>query len=220
MTGGLLGPPAGEGPGGGGGASGGNGGSTGLGIGCLGLVLAAQVGRSCTSAGIVEPCVQSVSLPYLGTSSSHAVLAPEAHNWNNKRGGGTDAAHVVERPAAVQMITSSDCMLAPTAAGHLCHAVPAQCAHQCEDRGAAVQRSHGRHLVSICSILRLSKADPAVIIWKRCKRSAPACTSPKKCRHRHSCCCRCCCCTLPPMPPWLSRPEASMLVTCCKFPFA
>jgi hypothetical protein len=51
MTGGLLGPPAGEGPGGGGGASGGNGGSTGLGIGCLGLVLAAQVGRSCTSAG-------------------------------------------------------------------------------------------------------------------------------------------------------------------------
>lgn len=52
LTGGLLGPAAGEAVGGGSSSGGSSaGGSTGLGIGCLGLVLAAQVGRSCMSAG-------------------------------------------------------------------------------------------------------------------------------------------------------------------------
>jgi hypothetical protein len=46
MTGGLLGPPAGETSGGAAGGGGGASGSTGLGIGCLGIVLAAQVGCS------------------------------------------------------------------------------------------------------------------------------------------------------------------------------
>ena len=45
MTGGLMGPPAGDSTGSSTGAAGSGGsGSTGLGIGCLGIVLAAQVG--------------------------------------------------------------------------------------------------------------------------------------------------------------------------------
>ncbi len=96
MTGGLLGPPAGEGPGGGGGASGGNGGSTGLGIGCLGLVLAAQVGQSCTSAGCRIHQAASEHIAVVGTSCSHATPARKAQCQIRKTSSRTAAAFVVE----------------------------------------------------------------------------------------------------------------------------
>ena len=96
MTGGLLGPPAGEGPGGGGGASGGNGGSTGLGIGCLGLVLAAQVGRSCSSAGNCIHLARSSSehTAVATTSCSHVVSACGGQHQNRTMGSGTPAVFV------------------------------------------------------------------------------------------------------------------------------
>lgn len=52
LTGGLMGPPAGDSSGGSASDGGGGGtGSTGLGIGCLGIVLAAQVG-GCAAAAV------------------------------------------------------------------------------------------------------------------------------------------------------------------------